>query len=422
MIIKADGTCHTRRWHEQDPKELVYSVERCIGQAVRAFIDQGYSISDLQVVGLTNQRETTLVWDWETGEPLHNAIAWTDTRTQLLVRELKSRPGANGLQDLCGLPLSTYPSSVKLLWLLRNCPEVRRAYDEDRLAFGTVDTWLLYNLNGGKKNGVFVTDVTNASRTMFTNLRTLQYDDALLKFFDIDRSKLKLPEIAPSSDPSAFGRMASGPIEGVRITSCLGDQSAALVGHGALTPGRAKCTYGTGSFLLCNVGETPILSKNGLLATVGFQLGAHRNPVYALEGSIAVAGSGVLFLMNSLGFFRDARKVNEEAASVPDNGGCIFGTAFSGLFAPYWIDDARGTICKLIIRSVFISIRELTLHEVGLTHHTQRGHIARATLEAVCFQTKAILDAMERDSGQKLADLAVDGGLSNSDICMQVRA
>jgi glycerol kinase len=353
VVTKTDDTCHTRRWHEQDPRELVCSVERCIDQAIKAFVNRGYSISDLQVVGLTNQRETTLVWDWETGEPLYNAIAWPDTRTQLLVRELKSKPGADGLQDLCGLPLSTYPSSVKLVWLLRNCSEVKRAYDEERLAFGTVDTWLLYNLNGGKKNGVFVTDVTNASRTMFTNLRTLGYDDDLLKFFGIDRSKLRLPEIAPSSDPSAFGRMATGPLEGVRITSCLGDQSAALVGHGAFTPGRAKSTYGTGSFLLYNVGETPILSKHGLLATVGFQLGAHRNPVYALEGSIAVAGSGVSFLMNNLGFFREARKVNEEAASVQDNGGCIFVTAFSGLFAPYWIDDARGTICKLLILSFF---------------------------------------------------------------------
>ncbi|KMU87553.1 glycerol kinase 3 [Coccidioides immitis H538.4] len=390
-------------WHEQDPKEIISSVESCIAQATKTFVNLGHSISDIQALGITNQRETTVVWDWETGEPLHSAIAWPDTRTASLVRELKSKEGADQLQEKCGLPLSTYPSSVKLTWLLRNCKEVKEAYEAGRLAFGTVDTWLLYNLNGGRKRGVFVTDVTNASRTMFTNLHTLQYDDSLLKFFDIDRSKLKLAKILASSDESAFGCMADGLLAGIRITSCLGDQSASLVGHGALTPGTAKNTYGTGCFLLYNVGETPVISKHGLLATVAFQLGSKQKPIYALEGSIAVAGSGVSFLMNNLGFFRDSRKVDEEAATVPDNGGCIFVTAFSGLFAPYWVDDAKGTI-------------------FGITHHTQRGHIARATLEAVCFQTKAILEAMERDSGQTLSDLAVDGGLSNSDICMQSQA
>ncbi|PGH11670.1 glycerol kinase [Polytolypa hystricis UAMH7299] len=390
-------------WHEQDPREIVSTVENCISRAMKAYALRGYRTSDIHAVGITNQRETTVVWDWETGEPLHNAIAWPDTRTKGLVREFKSKEGADKLQDLCGLPLSTYPSSVKLVWLLRNCPEVKKAYDEGRLAFGTVDTWLLYNLNGGKKRDIFVTDVTNASRTMFTNLHTLQYDDTLLDFFGIDRSKVKLPKIVPSSCASAFGSMDSGPLEGIAITSCLGDQSAALVGHCAFAPGTAKNTYGTGCFLLYNVGEKPVISKHGLLATVAFQLGAKRKPVYALEGSIAVAGSGVSFLMNNLGFFRDSRKISEEAATVPDNGGCIFVTAFSGLFAPYWIDDAKGTI-------------------FGITHHTQRGHISRATLEAVCFQTKAILDAMERDSGQKLSVLTVDGGLSNSDICMQSQA
>ncbi|KAI1976806.1 Glycerol kinase [Ophidiomyces ophidiicola] len=390
-------------WHEQDPTEIVSSVESCIEQATKTFVNLGHSISHICALGITNQRETTVVWDWETGEPLYNAIAWPDTRTTSLVRELKSKDGADQLQEKCGLPLSTYPSSVKLVWLLRNIPRVKEAYDEGRLAFGTIDTWLLYNLNGGTKKNIFVTDVTNASRTMFTNLHTLQYDDILTGFFDIDRSKLKLPKIVPSSDESAFGQMAVGPLQGLRITSCMGDQSASLLGHGALKQGTAKNTYGTGCFVLYNVGETPVISKHGLLATVAFQLGAGRKPVYALEGSIAVAGSGVSFLMNNLGFFHDSRKVDEEAATVPDNGGCIFVTAFSGLFAPYWVDDAKGTI-------------------FGITHHTQKGHIARATLEAVCFQTRAILEAMERDSGQQLSDLAVDGGLSNSDVCMQSQA
>ncbi|PTU18284.1 hypothetical protein P175DRAFT_0504202 [Aspergillus ochraceoroseus IBT 24754] len=370
---------------------------------MKTFLALGHSKSDIEAIGITSQRETTLCWDWETGEPLCHAIAWPDTRTKGLVRELKLKSGADDLKNICGLPLSTYPSSVSLVWLLRNNPVVKQAYDDGRLAFGTVDSWLIYNLNGGRDGNLLVTDVTNASRTMFMNLETLDYDDRLLEFFEIDRTKIRLPAIIPSSDPEGYGYIRSGPLEGVPITSCLGDQSAALVGHCAFTPGSAKNTYGTGCFLLYNVGEKPVISKHGLLGTVGFQLGRNRKPVYALEGSVAVAGSGVSFLMNNMGFFRDSRKVSEVAATVPDNGGCVFVTAFSGLFAPYWIDDAKGTI-------------------FGITQHTQRGHIARATMEAACFQTKAILDAMEMDSGHKLSELAVDGGMSNSDICMQTQA
>ncbi|KAH2020462.1 hypothetical protein KXV45_002881 [Aspergillus fumigatus] len=391
------------RWHEHDPLELVDSVYTCIEEAMKTFLALGHSKSDIEAIGITSQRETTLCWDWETGEPLHNAIAWPDTRTKNLVRELKEQEGSDELPAICGLPLSTYPSSVSLVWLLRHSPKVKQAYDEGRLAFGTVDSWLLYNLNGGPQAGRHVTDVTNASRTMFMNLETLQYDDRLLNFFGIDKTKIRLPKILPSSDPDGYGYVRFGPLDGIPITSCLGDQSAALVGHCAFTPGTAKNTYGTGCFLLYNVGEKPVISKHGLLATVGFQLGKNRKPVYALEGSVAVAGSGISFLMNNLGFFRDSRKVSDLAATVPDSGGCVFVTAFSGLFAPYWIDDAKGTI-------------------FGITQHTQRGHIARATMEAACFQTKAILDAMAKDSGHKLSELAVDGGMSNSDICMQTQA
>jgi glycerol kinase len=391
------------RWHEHDPKEIVESVEQCIEKATQAFIDQGHDISDIKAVGITNQRETTVVWDTITGEPLHNAIAWPDTRTKGLVRELKAKGDSDKLQDLCGLPLSTYPSSVKLIWLLKNVDAVRKAYDEGRLSFGTIDTWLLYNLNGGKEKNLHVTDATNASRTMFMNLYKVEYDDSLLGFFDLDRSKITLPKIVPSSSPEDFGSLTSGLLKGVRITGCLGDQSAALVGQQGFSPGSAKNTYGTGCFLLYNVGEQPVISKHGLLATIAYDFGGKRKPVYALEGSIAVAGSGVKFLMNNMGFITHSHKISELAASVEDNGGCIFVTAFSGLFAPYWIDDAKGTI-------------------FGITQHTERGHIARATLEATCFQTKAILDAMERDSGHKLAELAVDGGMSNSNLCMQVSA
>ncbi|KAI9741221.1 MAG: Glycerol kinase [Cirrosporium novae-zelandiae] len=390
-------------WHEQDPHEIIVSVEKCIEVATRAFVKQGYSISDIRSIGITNQRETTLVWDRDTGVPLHNAIVWPDTRTQNIVRELKERKGAERLQELCGLPLSTYPSALKLTWLLRKDQKVKRAYEQGKLAFGTVDTWLLYNLNGGKANNVFVTDATNASRTMFANLHTLEYDDTLLEFFQLDRNKISLPKIVPSSDPEAFGSIVSGILKGIRITGCLGDQSAALVGQSGFSPGMAKNTYGTGCFLLYNVGDKPVISEHGLLATVAYDFGCGRKPTYALEGSIAVAGSGVKFLVHNLGFIESSSKINELAATVKDNGGCVFVTAFSGLFAPYWIDDAKGTI-------------------FGITQHTTKGHIARATLEATCFQTKAILDAMEKDSGHALEVLAVDGGMSDSNLCMQTQA
>ncbi|KAL2170199.1 hypothetical protein VTG60DRAFT_5067 [Thermothelomyces hinnuleus] len=392
-------------WHEHDPHVLVSSVEECIEGAMRKFADLGYSKSDIRAIGITNQRETTVVWDSVTGEPLHNAIVWPDTRTSALVRELKAREGSDGLMELCGLPLSTYPSSVKLLWLIQNVDAVKQAYEQGRLAFGTVDSWLIYKLNGGAKaeKPVHVTDSTNASRTMFVNIRTLQYDDKLLGFFGIDKTKVQLPKIVPSSDPECFGKVASGPLKNVPIAGCLGDQSSALVGQCGFGPGQAKNTYGTGCFLLYNVGTEPVISKYGLLATVAYDFGRGRKPVYALEGSIAVAGSGVKFLMDNLGFIKNSSEISALAESVPDNGGVVFVTAFSGLFAPYWIDDAKGTL-------------------FGVTHHTNKGHIARATLEATCYQTRAILEAMEKDSNHKLESLAVDGGLSNSDLCMQTQA
>lgn len=328
---------------------------------------------------------------------------WTDTRTAALARELKARPGSDKLQDICGLPISTYPSVTKLLWLLRNQEKVRKVYEAGNLSFGTIDAWLIYKLNGGPDKNVFVSDPTNASRTMFMDIRTLKYNEQLLDFFsyEYDLRKVNLPEIVRSSDTKAFGQIASGSLAGFPITGCLGDQSAALVGQKGFEPGSAKNTYGTGCFLLYNVGEKPVISTHGLLATVAYQFG--DKPVYALEGSIAVAGSGVKFLMHNLGFSHASHKITELAETVQDNGGLVFVTAFSGLFAPYWIDDAHGTM-------------------FGITHHTERGHIARATLEAVCFQTKAILDAMEKDSGHKLAELKVDGGMSNSALCMQTQA
>ncbi|KAF4434827.1 glycerol kinase [Fusarium austroafricanum] len=393
-------------WHEHDPMELLESVETCIEKAVEKFCAKGHSVDDIRSIGITNQRETTILWDNTTGKPLYNAVVWPDTRTSALVRELKNKPGAEKLQETCGLPLSTYPSSVKLLWVLKNVESVRKAYDEGRLSFGTVDSWLIYKLNGGQERvggPVFVTDATNASRTMFMNLKTCQYDDELLKFFEIDQTKLGLPKIVPSSDPTAYGSLYRGPLKGVPIAGCLGDQSSALVGQCGFKPGQAKNTYGTGCFLLYNVGNEPVISKSGLLATVAYDFGKGRKPVYALEGSIAVAGSGVKFLQNNLGIINSSSEVDSVARSVPDNGGVTFVTAFSGLFAPYWIDDAKGTL-------------------FGVTQHTNKGHIVRATLEATCHQTAAILDAMASDSGHALDILAVDGGLSNSDLCMQTQA
>ncbi|KAJ6128589.1 hypothetical protein N7471_009806 [Penicillium samsonianum] len=375
-------------WHEHDPLEIVTSAETCIEEAVQKFEAQGHTRSSIQSIGITNQRETTVVWNHETGEPLYNAIVWTDTRSQAIVTELKQRPGAAQLQALCGLPLSTYSSATKLLWMLVHVPRVKDAFDRGTLAFGTVDTWLVYRLNGGVAANIFVSDSTNASRTMFVNLETL-------------RGKVHLPRIVPSSDATAYGLVASGALAQVPIMGCLGDQSAALVGQKGFSPGMAKNTYGTGCFLLYNVGDKPVFSTHGLLATVAYHFGG--KPIYALEGSIAVAGSGIKFLQNNLNFFQESEEVNDLAYSVKDNGGCVFVTAFSGLFAPYWIDDAKGTI-------------------FGITQYTQKGHIARATLEATCFQTKAILDAMEKDSGHTLSELAVDGGMSNSDLAMQTQA
>ncbi|KAJ9630699.1 Glycerol kinase [Taxawa tesnikishii (nom. ined.)] len=359
-------------WHEHDPEEIVTSVQNCIEGAVESFKKDGHSLDSIKAIGITNQRETTVVWDVKTGEALYNAIVWTDTRTSRLVHELKARPGSEDLMQKCGLPISTYPSVGKLIWLLRTQPQVKEAFERGDLAFGTIDSWLIYKLNGGPAGNVFVSDPTNASRTMFMDIHTLKYSEEILDFFsyEFDIRKVNMPEIVRSSDPKAYGKLAEGSLKGFPITGCLGDQSAALVGQKGFDEGSAKNTYGTGCFLLYNVGKKPVISSHGLLATVAYDFDG--TPTYALEGSIAVAGSGVKFLMNNMGFASASEHISELA--------------------------------------------------VGITHHTQRGHIARATLEAVCFQTKAILDAMSKDSGKPLQELKVDGGMSNSALCMQTQA
>lgn len=299
------------------------------------------------------------MWNVKTGEALHNAIVWTDTRTAVLAREIKSLPGSEKVQDVCGLPISSYPSVTKLLWLLRNSERVRKVYEAGNLAFGTMDSWLIFKLNGGLEKNVFISETTNASRTMFMDIRTLKYSGQMLDFFsyEYDLRKVHMPEIVKSADAKSYGQLASGPLAGYRITGCLGDQSAALVGQKSFQPGEAKNTYGTGCFLLYNVGDKPVISKHGLMATVAYDFG---KPTYALEGSVAVAGSGVKFLMHNLGFSHASHKITELAETVSDNGGLVFVTAFSGLFAPYWIDDAHGTMCKLEFVAVKSWCKKLT--------------------------------------------------------------
>ncbi|KAI8060055.1 hypothetical protein BC940DRAFT_312872 [Gongronella butleri] len=387
-------------WVEHDPLELLDTCQVCIDRAVRKFVDLGHDASSIRAIGITNQRETTIAWDRETGEPLYPAIVWSDGRTQSTVETLanKSEKGIDALRDACGLPLTTYFSAVKFRWMLDNVPAVARAQRENRLAFSTVDAWLIFNLTGGvDQQGEFVTDVTNASRTMLMDINTLKWNQKAIEFFGFEG--VHLPRIAPSS--TVYGQLSHGPLKGVAIAGCLGDQQAALVGQKCFQDGDAKNTYGTGCFMLYNVGAKPVFSSNGLLTTVAYQLGDEL--AYALEGSIAVGGSSINWLRDNMGLIADAQELNHLASSVQDTGGVYFVTAFSGLFAPYWRSDARGIIC-------------------GLTQYTNKAHLARATLEAACYQTKAILDAMNKDSGTPLRALNVDGGMSNSDLCMQIQA
>ncbi|KAJ1917118.1 Glycerol kinase [Mycoemilia scoparia] len=384
-------------WVEKDPAEIVDSVEQAIAGAVDKFVRKGHRIEQIKSVGITNQRETTIAWDSETGAPLCPAIIWSDTRTKDLVHRLCDEAPANGkdyLHKICGLPITTYFSAVKMKWLIENVPEVMEAQKKGTLRFGTVDTWLIYTFTGE-----YVTDVTNASRTMLMNIRDFKWDETALDFFQISRTSL--PEIRSSSE--IYGHFRDGLLKDIPIAGALGDQQAATVGQSCFEVGQAKNTYGTGCFMLFNTGEEVVFSDRGLLTTVCYQLGPNAKPAYALEGSIAVAGSAIQWLRDRIGLIQSAPEIGLLTDQVEDNGGVYFVTAFSGLFAPYWRDDARGCI-------------------VGLTQFTERGHIARACLESVCFQTKAILEAMHKDGNQNLNLLKVDGGMTNSDQCMQIQA
>lgn len=385
---------------EHDPQEILDGIMTCISKAVNEFTSKGYRADQIKAVGLTNQRETTVVWDKITGKHLYNAIVWSDARTVKTVEKLKKQEGADKVQARCGLPLSTYFAAVKLTWMLEHVSAVKQAREAGNLCFGTIDSWVLYNLTGGINGGLHITDASNASRTMLCNIETLHYDDWLVKDF-WHFEGINFPEVRSSSE--IYGEIPAGPLKGCPVAGILGDQSAALVGQQCFKPGEAKNTYGTGCFLLYNTGEEPVISKNGLLTTVGYQMGPNAKPIYALEGSIAVAGSAIKWTRDQLGLIQDANEIGVLASQVKDTGGVVFVTAFSGLFAPYWRDDARGTI-------------------LGITAYTTKQHVARATIEATCFQAKAILEAMDKDSGKPLTSLKVDGGMTNSDVCMQIQS
>jgi glycerol kinase len=382
---------------EHDPLEIAARVADTVSGALSS---AGLTGHNLAAVGVTNQRETIVVWNPRTGQPWHNAIVWQDTRTHQAAKQLDAQSA--WLRERTGLPPSTYFSALKLQWLLKHVDGLRDAAHRGNAVAGTIDTWVIWNLTGGPDGGQHVTDVTNASRTQLMNLRTRDWDDELLTLFDIPRRML--PLILPSSSVSAYGTTrANGPAGAeVPITGCLGDQHAALVGQACFKTGMVKNTYGTGNFLLLNTGEQLVPSESGLLTTFGYVLEPSR-PVYALEGSIAVTGAAVQWLRDQLGIIQSASEIEALATTVPDSGGIYFVPAFSGLFAPYWRPDARGVIA-------------------GLSRFHTRAHLARATLEAIAFQTRAVLEVMVADASVPLDDLKVDGGATANNLLMQLQA
>ena len=383
-------------WVEHDPVEIWRNTREVVGMALaRANIPS----SALAAVGITNQRETTVVWDARTGEPVYHAIVWQDTRTQKIVDELGGEQGPDKYKAVTGLPLATYFSGPKIRWILDNVEGARARAEAGELLFGTTDSWLLWNMTGGPDGGIHVTDVTNASRTMLMDLRTLDWDPAIADDMGIPASML--PQIRSSAEVYGHGR-PGGAVPGVPIAGILGDQQAATFGQACFEVGQAKNTYGTGNFMLINTGTRIMGSDNGLLTTVCYQIGSSE-PVYALEGSIAVTGSLVQWLRDNLGLINSAAEVESLATTVDDNGGAYFVPAFSGLFAPHWRPDARGAL-------------------VGMTRYVNKGHIARAALEATAFQTREVLDAMNADSGVALTELKVDGGMVGNETLMQFQA
>jgi glycerol kinase len=377
-------------WVEHDPEEIWRNVE----EVVQSALDKAQlSLSNLVALGIANQRESTIVWERDTGRPVYNAINWQDTRTDHLVRELGGEAGQDRFRERCGLPLATYFSGPKVRWLLDHVPGLRARALAGEVVFGTVDSWLIWRLTGRH-----LTDVTNASRTMLMNLHTLDWDEVLLEAIGVPRAML--PEIRPSSE--VYGEVVGGPLRGVPVAAALGDQQAALFGQACFAPGQAKCTYGTGSFLLFNAGAQPVMSSSGLLTTLACRVGAEP-PTYALEGSIAVTGALVQWFRDNLTVIDSAPEIETLARTVEDSGGCYFVPAFSGLFAPHWRSDARGVIA-------------------GLTGYITKGHLARAVLEATAWQTLEVVEAMNRDAGMGLQMLRVDGGMTANNLLMQFLA
>jgi glycerol kinase len=376
-------------WVEHDAEEIWTNVQAVTAEALQA---AGLRAAELAAVGITNQRETTVVWERATGRPIHNAIVWQDTRTDALVREIGGGEGPDRLRALTGLPLATYFSGPKIRWLLDNVAGARARAEAGELMFGTMDSWLIWKLTGRH-----VTDVTNASRTLLMNLETLDWDDRLLEAVGVPRALL--PQVASSSE--VYGE-AQGGLAGAPVAGALGDQQAALFGQTCFEAGEGKCTYGTGGFLLVNTGGEAVQSRSGLVTTVAYRIGGQA-PAYALEGSIAVAGALVQWVRDNLGLIRTAPEIEALARTVEDNGGCYIVPAFAGLFAPYWRDDARGVIA-------------------GLTGYINKGHIARAVLEATAWQVREVADAMAADAGGPLTRLKADGGMTANDLLMQFQA
>ena len=379
-------------WVEHDPMEIWQRSQEVMEAAKSA------AGGNVAAVGITNQRETTVVWNRNTGKPVYNAIVWQDTRTDKICDELMKDGGQDRFRAKNGLPIATYFSGPKVRWILENVDGTRAMADAGELAFGNMDTWCIWNLTGGTNGGLHITDVSNASRTMLMDLATLDWDDELLSTIGVPRSML--PEIRPSSAP--YGEIKAGAFSGIQVAGDLGDQQAATFGQTAFSVGEAKNTYGTGNFLLLNTGNEAVQSKNGLITTVGYKIGDQK-AVYCLEGSIAITGALVQWLRDNLKMIKTAPEVEDLAKTVEDNGGCYIVPAFSGLFAPYWKSDARGVFA-------------------GLTRYVNAGHIARATLEATAYQSREVADAMNADSGVALESLKVDGGMVVNDTLMQFQA
>ena len=382
-------------WVEHNPEEIWKNTLEVVA---KARIGEHIATADIASLGITNQRETTVIWNKTTGAAYHNALVWQDTRTSDLVTQLEERIGSGWFRDKTGLPLATYFSGLKIVWLLQNVPGLRQEAEQGNALFGNMDSFLVWNLTGGVRGGMHITDVTNASRTQLMNLQTMAWDDEILAELDIPRKML--PTIEPSS--KIYGKVTSEVMTGVPIAGILGDQQAALVGQTCYQPGQAKNTYGTGCFMLMNTGTEVVPSKHGLLTTVAYQF--ENQPVhYALEGSVAIAGALVQWLRDNLGVIQKSEDIEALAKTVDDNGGAYFVPAFSGLYAPYWKSNARGVIA-------------------GLTRYVNKGHIARAALEATAYQTREVLHAMQKDSGIEVKALRVDGGMTVNELLMQFQA